>query len=276
MTRLHRTALFLLLGLAVVSGCDSYTTLKDVALDCSLEDGYEFLPMSTLDKVGDKVFWGSGDNTPGKSVGSDADGNVLVESMPDGPRCGSGAAAVVRASGNNDWGCLFGFNLFGAPRDASAYEGLSFWARSPGPTTKGFLLLLNDPNTAIMSGVTSHCIDLGAETAGSQAIQVYVDGQAVSTSGAVTRPTLANECGNGYGLAMSVTSDWRLYTIPFGAFQQDPKPNRVPNALLTNVGNVPENGLLTDQLLSLILRMPKAAKAELWLDNLAFYRKKAM
>ena len=80
----------------------------------------------------------------------------------------------------------------------------------------------------------------------------------------------------GQSCPTSAATDWAFYTVPFNRFQQDPKPNRVPNALLTNTGNVPGTGLLTDQLLQLILRMPKEAKAELWIDNLAYYRHGAM
>jgi len=270
-------AVVLLLGLGAAAGCDPYPTLKDVPVDCTVEDGYEFLILSTFDNVGDNVFWGSGDNTIGKVVGDDENGQVFVQSIPDGSRCGSNAAAVLRAAHNNDWGCLFGSNNLGGPRDAHEYEGMSFWARAPGNTTKSFVLLLNDPNTAVFTGVESNCIDMGADATNAAGnITITVDGQSVSTSGSVTRPTFPNECGNGYSAVMLVTSEWAFYTIPFSRFQQDPKPNRVPNDMLTKVGTAPGTALLTDQLLTLILRMPKEAIAELWIDNLGFYRKKAM
>jgi len=259
-------------------GCDPYTTLKDVPIDCEADDGYEFLSLGeNFDTVDEKVFWGAGDSTPGKVVGSDSDGNALVETISDDPRCDSNAAAVLRAAGNNDWGCLFGSNSVGAPRNASAYEGVSFWARSPGNTTKGFVLLRNDPNTAIVNGVgvTSNCIDLGGGE-NNPTITVSIDGQSVQTSGGATRPILPNECGNGYTAMMMVSSEWAFYTVPFGRFQQDPKPNRVPNEVLTQVGVAPGTALLTDKLLTLIIRMPKEARMELWLDNLAFYRRAAM
>lgn len=260
--------------LVTAPACDPYTTLKDVPIDCEADDGYEFLSLNNFDAVDEKVFWGAGDSTPWKVVGSDPNGNALVETISDGPRCDSNAAVVLRTSGNNDWGSLFGLNVL-SPRDASAYEGVSFWARAPGNSTKGFMMLLNDPNTATMDAVASNCIDLG-NNQGAAPTTVYVEGQAVSTSGAATRPVLPNECGNGYTATMLVTSEWAFYTVPFGRFQQDPKPNRVPNELLTKVGNVPGTGLLTQELLQLILRMPKEARTELWLDNIAYYRRAAM
>jgi hypothetical protein len=75
---------------------------------------------------------------------------------------------------------------------------------------------------------------------------------------------------------MVVTSEWRFYPIPFSAFQQADNPNRVPNTALTDVGTVPRTGLLTSALRTLILRAPKEAEMDLWLNNLAFYRKKGV
>jgi hypothetical protein len=254
-------------ALVVAPACDPYTTLKDVPLDCEAEAGYGFGLINDFEKT-DVAWWTAGDDTPYKKVESS------IRAIPDGGRCGSKNAAVLATSGNNDWGSLFGLNVL-TPRDASAYEGVSFWARAPGNSTKGFMILLNDPNTATMDAVASNCIDLG-NSQGAAPTTVYVEGQAVSTSGAATRPVLPNECGNGYTATMLVTSEWAFYTVPFGRFQQDPKPNRVPNELLTQVGNVPGTGLLTQELLQLILRMPKEARTELWLDNLAYYRRAAM
>jgi hypothetical protein len=267
----------LLLVLAGAAGCDPYPTLKNDPVDCTADDGYEFLTVSNFETVGDGAFWGSGDSTPDKVVGDDADGNAIVRSIPDGPRCDSNAAVVLRAAHNNDWGCLFGSNSVGAPRDASAYDGLSFWARAPGNTTKGFIVLMDDPNTTVPDASLPHnCTNLGSITGGPQTINVTIDGQSVQASSGATRPTYPEECGNSYSAVMLVTSDWAFYTIPFARFQQTALPNRVPNAVLTQVGTVPGTALLTDQIYTLVIRFPKEATAELWIDNLAFYRKKTM
>jgi hypothetical protein len=266
----------LLLVLAGAAGCDPYPTLRNDPVDCTVDDGYEFLTVSNFETVGDNAFWSSGDSTPGKVVGDDESGNVAVRNIPDGPRCDSKAAVVLKAAGNNDWGCLFGSNSVGAPRDASAYEGLSFWARAPGNTTKGFIVLMDDPNTTVLESLPHNCTNLGSVTAGSQTINVTIDGQNVQTSSGTTRPTYPEECGNSYQAVMLVTSEWAFYTIPFARFQQTALPNRVPNAVLTQVGTTPGTALLTDRIYTLVIRFPKEATAELWLDNLAFYRKKTM
>jgi hypothetical protein len=262
----------LLLVLAGAAGCDPYPTLKNDPVDCTVEDPYEFLPISTFsnfDTVGDSNWWTASDSTPGAAEAIEAS----IENIPEGPRCGSNAAAVLRAAHNNDWGCLFGLNSV-SQHDGSQYEGLSFWARAPGNTTKGFQIQLNDPNTT-REGATSYCVDVGGNT-GQPFITVSIDGQSVQTSNGVTRPTLPDECGNNYSAVMLVTTEWVLYTLPFARFQQAALPNRVPNAVLTHVGTVPGTGLLTDQILQLLIRFPKEATAELWIDNLAFYRKKTM
>jgi hypothetical protein len=74
---------------------------------------------------------------------------------------------------------------------------------------------------------------------------------------------------------MAVTNEWALYTIPWSNFTQGAYPNRVPNSVLTETGDVPGTGLLTSKLFSLGIRPPKEAPFELWIDKLSFYRKKA-
>jgi hypothetical protein len=276
----------LVCGLAGAVGCSTYPTLKEVPIDCTADDGYEFLTISDFDKEGDAVFWTSGDSTPGRVVGTD--NQALVEHTPDtiGARCDSTAAAVLRAAHNNDWGCLFGLNTLGAPRDASAYEGLSFWAVAPGNSTKTFLIALDDPQTAYdpiaiydEAVIRGHCQNYVPQTSntpgGGPPQATLPDGTTVSTGSGPTRAAYPDECGNGYTLTMVATSDWAFYTIPFGQFQQDAKPNRVPNAVLTQVGTAPGTALLTHKLMGLSIRMPKEASEELWLDNLAFYRRTA-
>jgi hypothetical protein len=73
---------------------------------------------------------------------------------------------------------------------------------------------------------------------------------------------------------MLVTSEWVFYTIPWKQFTQQPYPNRVPNSILTETGDVPGTALLTNQLYGLTIGPPKEAPFDLWLDKVTFYRKK--
>jgi hypothetical protein len=219
--------------------------------------------------VGSANWWGSGDDT--KAIGA----TVVVdgEAIEGGGRCGSKAATVFRSAHNNDWGSMYGYNNFG-PIDRSQDDGISFWARAPGNTTKGFTLLLDDPNTA--ASTTSYCVDNGPSndsSSGQGTATGANGGEGVSTSGSASFSGYPESCGNSYAAVMLVTSGWTFYAVPFSQFQQSAEPNRVPNERLTKVGNVPGTGLLTQDLRYLVLRFPKESNAELWLDNLAFYRK---
>ena len=260
---------------AMLAGCESYSSLIAVPIDCDAEVGYDIHVIGDFETKAD--FWTAGDPTPEKEI------TVTLDAIPDGGRCGSRYAARLHSWYNNDWGSLFGFNQFGTLASPSGsfsgssdYEGISFWARAPGNTTKGFTLLLNDPNTLYEKNV-SNCDVYNIAGVG-DTVPVTMDpntGVALS-GGTVTRAIYPDECGNAYAVVMSVTSDWAFYTVSFAAFHQDAKPNRVPNAVLTQAGPVPGTGLLTDQLKTLIVRMPKEAMTDLWLDNLAFYRRPAM
>jgi hypothetical protein len=262
----------LLLGLGGVMACSPYSTLKEVPIDCTADDGYEFLLLDNPDDQASQQgnWWGSGDTPP-------PDGGVsrafsTIDQIPDGGRCYSNTSDVLHSSHYNDWGSLFGYNVF-KPAGAENYEGVSFWARAPGNTTKGFTILLDDDNTA--SGGYCITVDADAGASGQSCTLTYdpSTGTPISTCGTSAAP-LPEQCGNDYSTTMLVTSEWHFYTIPFGEFQQGNKPNRVPNTELTDAGSVAGTGLLTSKLRLLLLRVPREAEMELWIDNLAFYKKK--
>lgn len=276
--------LWIAAGCAV--GCTAYPTLKNLPLDCTVEDRYQFQMVDTFETVGvgsDVAgIWMSGDTAT-------ANLSANVEAMTDGTRCGSTAALVLRSVHNNDWGSLFGDYLFPgtAGRDESMYEGMSFWARAPGSTTKNFSILLGDPNTNClgtpdsMTGVCpappgANCKTYVTPDGGTSAPvgTLYDPSTGMAVSGTTTASPPPDACGNAYSTVAVVTTDWHLYTIPFGLFQQANTPNRVPNSVLTKIGTAPQTALLTSALMVLTLRMPKEANMELWIDNLGFYRKK--
>jgi hypothetical protein len=257
-------------GGLVGGGCDSYPTLKEQQLDCtSAEAGYTFDMLDAAETVGQANWWISGDDT--KKIGATV--SVDVEAIEGEGRCGSKAATVFRSAHNDDWGSMYGYNNLG-PVDKSQDDGISFWARAPGNTTKGFTLLLDDPNTVFSS--TSYCVNNGGSngTSGGTIYAMGPNGENVSTSGTASFSGYPESCGNSYAAVMLVKSSWAFYAVPFSTFQQTATPNRVPNEKLTHVGNVPGTALLTQTLMDMILRFPKEANAELWIDNLAFYRKK--
>jgi hypothetical protein len=271
-----RRALLLAIALGGAFGCSAYSTYKTVPLDCTVVNGYQFKTIDAFDTPGSAPLWTSADCTTGSVMA------VSEVALTDGPVCGNTAALEIQASDNDQWGSLTGYNNFG-PRDASAYQGISFWARSPGDTTKGFTILLDDPNTNTDTGVTppiGNCtvyptVDAGAcgSTSGPATIVDPGTG-AILSSGTLTAPPLPNACGNGYTTVELVTGNWSFYTIPFGAFQQIKDPNLVPNVDLPETGSAPGTSLITSALLDLTFRMQKAAIMNLQISNLAFYRAK--
>jgi hypothetical protein len=282
----------LLLGLGGVLVCSTYPTHKPTSPvnTCAAENGHDFQD-PPVDDFSDVHWWGSPDVVPDGGVPDGAAGKYVasapdptIETIPGGPLCGKYTkAGVFRASHNNDWGCLFGNWQFNdtetsLARDASAWEGLSFWARAPGNTTKGFTILLNDDNTS--GNARGHfCRDYGVDggAAGLPSSTTTINDPSTGTpivGSSTTRASYPDECGNDYSVVVLVTSDWQFYTIPFSAFQQSATPNRVPNSVFS-AGNVPGTGLLTTNLRRLGLRFSKEAEMELWLTGFNFYSKKA-
>ena len=263
----------LLLAVGGAVGCTAYPTYRTLIPGCDVEAAYDLQAINSFETAGQGAFWMASDTPDAGLVPSPPPFTYVasaVEPISDGPHCGSTAALVIRSERNNDWGSLFGIDI-GAPRDASAYDGLSFWARALGNTTNAFTILFNDPNTALPAVATdAKCKDYGLDGGMGQ---TQVDGTGMVIMGSVADAPEPDQCGNAYAAVQVVTNDWRFYTIPFSAFQQGATPNRVPNAALTEVGPEPGTALLTNALVSLTFRMPKAATMALSIDNLSFYRK---
>ncbi len=278
-----RTFLLGALSVAAAAGCSAYPTYKNAPTDCTIEDAYD---VNLLDATEFSMAWTSKDGSPNAAMTAD------VETIPEGPFCGSTTALVARGGGNNDWGSLFGFYGFGK-HDESTQEGLSFWARAPGNTGKGFTILMDDSNSydpnascALVDGgvpvsvqpqpgsgiaCTTYC-QLDGGTFASGTVVDTATG-AVLSSGTLQAPKQANQCGNDYQTVWKVSSDWAFYTIPFSMFQQQPQPDRVPNELFT-AGTAPGTAMVTSSILNMTFRFPKESAIELWIDHLGFYRHK--
>ena len=158
---------------ALIVGC-SADTRPPVELDCSVEDGLEFKEDPALfDFEGAALEWfGFGDCTPGALLNNCIGSEAGLGTIPaaNGPlhvpvdRCDSTQALRLRSTGHQDWGSGFGeFATAGDPTGANGeeYEGISFWARSPGNTTKQFQFMLEDVNTSASGGVCNQCDNHG-------------------------------------------------------------------------------------------------------------------
>jgi hypothetical protein len=261
------------LALVGALGCSKYPTLKSQSptVDCTIENTYDFDTTHIIDGT---MTYGSGDPFV------DAMLNPIVQPIPEGPLCGAASAINFQADHYNDWGDLFGFyGFFGMPgqyRDESAFAGLSFWAQAPGASNKSFTISLDDANTFASDGsVMVNCKNYNVDGGNQGPTQPAVDPMTgIPISGTTNNAPPADACGNSYTTTMAVTTDWRLYTIPFGEFRQSAMPSRVPNAKLMEVGALPGTGLLTNKIMGLVFRMPKAATTDLWFAKMAFYRNK--
>jgi hypothetical protein len=256
----------LVLAFGAACGCTAYTTLNSATVDCSAENAYDFDPNPI--PLGNA--YSAGDMTPNSTV------TVGSMTVPDALVCGSASGLLIQGSHNNDWGFLAGFYGLGI-RDESAYEGVSFWARAPGESIKSFTLALDDANTyATTPDAGTNCTNYYGD--GSNTINpsgtVYDPATNMPISGVSTTAPPPNACGNSYSMIMTVTADWRFYTIPFTEFHQAAMPDRVPNPSLMDKGGLPGSGLLTNQLMNIIFRMPREAQITLWVGKLDFYRNK--
>jgi hypothetical protein len=282
----RRTSEVFLFALGGAFGCNAYPTLRPVPVDCTADAAYDIQYIYTFDTVASTNFYGSGDH-----LDADVSTAPVIQPLTDGPRCGSTNALLLHTDHNDDWGSLFGIYSFG-PRPESAYQGLSFWARSPGNTSKAFTVLLDDTNTENLAQPAMCSLDAGTPPSpvdgGSAVCKNYCmpDGgtggasYAINTltgqpiGGVTTNAPPPDACGNSYYVVAQVTSGWQFYTFPFTAFRQLAEPNRVPNANFPDTESTPGTHLLTSALMGLTFRMPPEADMNLWLSHLGFYRPK--
>jgi hypothetical protein len=159
-------------------------------VDCSVNSLYDFKPIYPFE-VGQTGWYQSGDCTGGHwdphplvpgadggttlsdagacvfdpSVASPNKGNVPLERIAEGDRCGSQWAAYIQSYGHRDWGSLFGTWDLGAnipPANGDGYEGVSFWARNPsgtgharGPTNKTIWFMVGDWRQVVAGNSTT-------------------------------------------------------------------------------------------------------------------------
>ena len=138
MTRTIHASICALLLVAPACGSDD-RQLVTPGVDCTAANAYELLNIFDFEGS-DSGWYLFTDHTPGGVPDPTITSNVAVAVL-DPPRCDSHQALEFLAYGNNYWGAGFGdWAHNSAPADGTGYEGISFWARSPGNTDKTFLL----------------------------------------------------------------------------------------------------------------------------------------
>jgi hypothetical protein len=228
------------------SGCGA-SQRNPPPIDCAAADAYEVRILEDYED-GSMSFVGFTDSTPG------AIQNVASGVIENGGRCGSELAVVLLARGNRDWGGGFG-GLSSWDGNASGYDGFSFWARSPGPSTKGFTLFVEDPTTVELPHRL--CVPQAGIAGSSTVVDVH------GTITVVGPVPPANACGNSFYAVLFATEQWQFHRVPFASLAQAPWPNRTAK------------GIDRSSILGRAIRMPKGSDIELWIDDFALYRDKA-
>lgn len=207
--------------------------------------------------------------TAGSATGS-ASISVTIEPVEGGGRCGSQNAMVLRSAGHTDWGSVFGdWKLASAPGTAfcdtcgpwngTGYEGIAVWARAKNGD-KSVSVLLDTWQTSA-SGTTEADAALVCKidcSASSGTRSLDETGNVLSQ----TYVSPPGSCGNSFQRNLNLTEQWQLVLLPFKSFYQELKPNMVTGAM--DLAHI--NGFS--------LRPAKEANVEIWVDDIAFYKRK--
>jgi hypothetical protein len=163
--------------------CAGLDPLHEELID-NMNDGDRFIPQVN----GRAGAWkDSDDGTPGSTMFPDPAG--LFTMTWTGDPCRQ-YAAYVYGGPFVDSGAAFGFGI-GSPYNASAYTGISFWAKIDGGTSSGLRVAFPDKDTQPDGGL---CQPNGGG------------------------PT---QCWDHYGKRIALTTTWTKYTVPFSSLSQD-------------------------------------------------------
>lgn len=277
-----KTATFAAFVLYFATGCGSDRLRPEAGLvDCSQDDGYEFLNISNFS--GSQTGWFRyADPTPGsipdpdklqiESPTSDDEGSNVPPTRLDPPRCPDADSGILRleASGHNFWGSGFGdweHNGAASRADGAGFDGIAFWARSERDSEKSFLLNVDEGRTIILDDEGlygpgdvvpgTECRLPPPEDVG--AVDCY-NGGVDQPSSAGTRVPELNECGNAFHTLITTTETWQLFLIPWKQLLQWPCPNRL------------DDGINPADIAKFEIKFDQGTSYDLWIDDIAFYR----
>jgi hypothetical protein len=252
-TRSERLAL----GLVVLCvGCGESTLLDEPVPTtdehaCDVGTGLELTPLFDFEAVRTAQFYyfANPDDAEGHTdvvpEGSDPNTSALAEVN----RCPGSAAASVFAlhvAGGDyvSYGPNIGWTIaesaLGA-MDVSAESGIAFWAKTDSADVQSLELVVNDVYTYPV--VEPELRECQLETPD------YL-------------PPLGARCWNGGKSLRVLSQGWRLYTIDFSELVQDTWGTRSP-------GGRPDLG----RVLSIEFHLPAVLDFDLWLDDIAFFRR---
>jgi len=184
------------------------------------------------------AWWSAGDTTAGAIL--KPNGEVRPEFIPGG-RCGSLRALHVTGSGFLDWGATVGVSLNYGPNDAgtpddrawdaSAYRGVTFWARV-------------------------------GETSGNE-VRIGISDEYANPAGGLCMigGGQGKDCYDSFGIDLPrLDTTWRKYKIAFSSLTQ--RGFGVPS---------PKGKLDTTSIYHIEFATPAGAVFDFWLDDISFY-----
>jgi endoglucanase len=209
---------------APVSAAPKACTGKPSAAADGLVDDFEDGNNRSAEVAGRGGWWYTAADNAGSTISPQ--GNFAPS---DGGAAGTKKAAHVTgktASEQAAWGAVFGVGLLQDNRlyDASKYAGVSFWAKAADKSGKTFRFKVSD--------VSTH------------------------PAGKVCKED-AGGCWNHFGTELTLTSEWKEYTIAFADLRQE-----------EGWGNPHPASLSVNQLLSLDWTMPRGTEFDLWVDEI--------
>jgi hypothetical protein len=251
-------AVFLLLALA---GCTGESVLADMPEsasephDCDTGSSLSYETLTDFDlQTGANFYFYANETDPQGEVcvaGTcgrfpRVDPNVALE-LPDGPRCAgtpreSTFAMHFEGGGYVSYGPNFGYTVSeqaSGAFDASAFDGLSFWARVGASNEAPLEILLHDTSTyPVLPESERKCLPATAD---------FI-------------PPLGTGCYNGGAARRTLTSEFRLYTIDFSELTQGDWGARSPGGT-ANVAEV----------LRVEFKFPLQARFDVWIDDIAWF-----
>ncbi len=279
----------------LAAGCATKPRTATSTVDCAQGDAYEFLSPAIFDFTAAEPGWFQyADATPGGSpdlTDPTVSSNIRSVVLDPPGRCGDTNIIKLQASGHNFYGTGFGdyfHNDQGSRAHGAGYDGISLWARSPGNTDKTFLLSVDDGQTIVLRPPAVDGGGLPGPLPGDQdldgdgfigpgdivrgtrcrlpptqtLVRVACYSSATLPPAAATRVPEPDECGNQFHAYVTTTDDWQLFLLPWDELVQWPCPNRL------------SGGIDPADIAGFTITFIQGSTYDLWLDNIAFYRRR--
>lgn len=216
-------------------------------------------------------------------------GTVTTEAIP-GTRCGTSQSAMHlvatdlgmcrnQITGALGWGAGLSITFFANANgystngfDATAWDGLSFWVRQgTGPSLSVFYAVVHDPFTDRTLGLPAALQPPGPTPFCQNFINTFCDSSNVvyasPPGGGPCKPTVPDYCKcDGYWNGVGMTGEWHFIMLPFADMNQ--KGYGVPSPL----GHL-DTAHITSLNLSFSSQAALGGSWDLWIDDVAFYRK---